>query len=94
MFAKIKIAMWLYDLYKAFKKAKENRKMDDTKKWWESTGVWGGVVAFLVAVVPLFGYQINLSDKDALEGLILGAVGGIGGIIAIIGRVRASSRIE
>lgn len=65
----------------------------DTKSWWQSTTIWAGLVTVISFVAGLFGYQIAEGDQQALITTISGAVGGVAGLIAIWGRVKASKTI-
>ena len=65
----------------------------ETKKPWESTGVWGGATAILAAVVGLGGYSLSADDAALLPVLLTSFFAAGGGILAIFGRVRASKRI-
>ena len=66
------------------------------KPWYASKGVWGGIIAAAAGVVALFGapgwVEDLLGDEQLPEQLA--AVGAaIGGLLAIIGRVMAKSRV-
>lgn len=63
------------------------------KKWWESTGVWGGVVAVLAGVAGFIGLDAVGVAAD-LDQVITGALSVVGGIVAIVGRFRARKQIE
>jgi hypothetical protein len=68
--------------------------MDENKYWWQSRAVFGGLVAIGAGVAGMIGYTI---DSDMQEGLVAACTGiaaGIGGILAIVGRVKASKRIK
>jgi hypothetical protein len=74
--------------------------MYGTKTWYQSTGVWGGVIAVLSPALAWFGYTLTADDAQALSEattqialLVGGATSAIGGVISIVGRVRASRRI-
>lgn len=68
--------------------------MDGVKGALSSKGVWGGILA---VVAPLIGYifHINVTDMDTqqLADLLSSLAAGIGGIVAIIGRITATKRI-
>lgn len=69
--------------------------MGQTKDWYASTTVWGGIIA---AVAPLVGLlihqQISSATVQALATDLADLGAGIGGIIAIIGRMRATTTIS
>jgi hypothetical protein len=66
---------------------------DDPKSALSSRAVWGGVVAIVAGAAGLFGYAVSPEDVGALTELISGGAAVIGGILAIIGRIRATRRI-
>ena len=45
--------------------------MDETKKWYESSGVWGGVITIVAVAAGYFGYTIapdgRLTDLYGVE---------------------------
>lgn len=69
--------------------------MNDSKPWYASSAVWGGILA---AVVPLAALllHINVNDIDTqtLAAALAAIGGGIGGVIAIVGRIRATKQIN
>lgn len=68
--------------------------MDQTKQWYQSSAVWGGILAVLApAIAGIFHVTISTADTAQLADL-LGAAGGvIGGLIAVYGRVKATKKI-
>jgi uncharacterized membrane protein len=67
--------------------------MTDSKAWYASTGVWGGIVAIGAAALGAFGYALAPGDQAQLAEWIATLGGIAGGLAAIVGRVRASKRI-
>ena len=64
--------------------------MNETKPWYASTAVWGGVLAALSPLIALAGYQIDAGQAADL----LAALGSlVGGALAVYGRVRATAVI-
>ena len=70
------------------------------KQWWQSSGVWGGLIAVIAPVAGYFGYTVTADDAKALaDGVTQVIVAGsgvasmVGGVIAIVGRIRASKVI-
>ncbi|MGH8676873.1 MAG: hypothetical protein ACREUQ_00790 [Burkholderiales bacterium] len=68
--------------------------MSDAKPWWESRGMWGSIVAASAGVAGVLGYSISDVDQVALADLGLAAAGAIGGLVALIGRLYATTRIS
>lgn len=62
-----------------------------TKPAIQSTGVIGGVVAAIGAVATILGHEL---DIQALQSSVTMAITGIGGALAVFGRVRAKDRID
>lgn len=66
----------------------------NSKPWYTSTGVWGSILA---VAAPLIGVIFHVSISDANSAAIsdaLAALGsGIGGLIAVYGRVTATTMI-
>ena len=68
--------------------------MDGSKAWYASSGVWGGVLA---VAAPIASVVLKVSiggDEIALTAEALAAIGGgVGGLVAIWGRLKAKDRI-
>jgi len=67
--------------------------MDEIKPWYQSKTILGGIVAVGSAAAGAFGITLG---PDELMGLVaaLSSIGsGIGGLLAIIGRIRAIKRV-
>lgn len=67
--------------------------MDDNKKWYESKGVWGGIVAVAAAGASAFGYALDASLQASIVDLIVAGAGLVGGALAVWGRISASKVI-
>ena len=67
--------------------------MDDQKRWWESKTVWGAVVTLVSVVAGFAGAVISADDQASLIDLLSGAGAAIGGLLALMGRLVAKSRI-
>ena len=65
----------------------------ESKAWWQSKGVWGGVIAMLCGIANGFGIEIGLDDQMVLSETVVTMIGGLGGLLAIYGRVKAKSSI-
>lgn len=68
--------------------------MNDNKGWWQSKGMWGGLVTMLSAVAMIFGYTITEADQAEITDLIFAVVTGVGGILAWVGRKKAEKAIK
>lgn len=67
--------------------------MDETKPWYLSRTIWASVVTVVTAVAGVLGVPVAQVDNQALIDTLLQGIAAISGLIAIFGRVKASSRI-
>jgi hypothetical protein len=66
---------------------------ENDKPWYASRAIWGGLIALAASLVGLLGYTISPADQAAIADLVLPIASGIGGGLAIVGRIRATRRI-
>jgi hypothetical protein len=68
--------------------------LNDTKSWYASRTVWGGILAIAVPVAATL-LHVNVTDVDTqqIAALLAGAGGLVGGAIAVYGRIKASKTI-
>ena len=64
--------------------------MVDEKAWYESTTIWGALVAVAASVVGGLGFTIDASAQSELSEAIVQIVGALGAIIALYGRLTAT----
>lgn len=70
------------------------KSLNPPKPWYLSKGVWGGVVALGSTLAGfVFGIEISAEDQGDLVETALQVAAAAGSIMAIIGRVIATSRI-
>jgi len=67
--------------------------MTDIKPWWQSKTLWGAIVTIASATLGLLGYDLAETDREALTGFLTSLGAALGGLIAIVGRVKAKNRI-
>ena len=67
--------------------------MDNSKPWYASTTIWGGVIALAASVASMFGHSVSAADQATLMSGVVQVAGGIGGVVAIIGRLVAKKTI-
>lgn len=69
--------------------------MDDQqpKSPWASMGVWGGIIAIGGAIAGMLGYGLSAEDQAQLVAAASAIASGIGGLLAVWGRVRARRRV-
>lgn len=65
---------------------------NQTKSWWSSTTIWGGLVAIVAGIGGAIGLDAAGLASDLNE-LVAGVVAAVGGVISIIGRFRARKQI-
>lgn len=65
----------------------------ESKPWYQSKTIWGGVIAVGAAVGGAFGLHIDASTQAGITDacVVLGC--GVGGLLAIIGRVTAQHKV-
>ena len=64
------------------------------KPWWQSKTIWGGAVAVGAGLAGLFGVDIDASTQDGIVQNILSVASGVGGLIAIYGRLKAEQSVR
>jgi len=64
------------------------------KKWYQSKAVWGGLIAVAAAIAGAFGYAVSPEEQASLVEAIVAIGGGVGGVLAVYGRVKADSYIK
>ena len=67
--------------------------MPHTKPWYRSKTVWGSLIAILAAVLGIWDVRIDADEQARLVELIVQATGALGGLVALVGRFRATRRI-
>lgn len=72
--------------------------MESGKAWWQSRGVWGGLVAAGAGLAgAVWGVSLSAEEQAHLVDLIVPVVSSVsavaGGVIAVVGRMRAKRRI-
>lgn len=67
--------------------------MTDSKPWYLSRTIWASFVTIVMAMGGIVGLPVAGIDNSALTETLLQAVTAISGLVAIFGRLGASSRI-
>lgn len=67
--------------------------MDSTKSWYASKAVWGGIIAAGAAIAGLFHISVSAADQASLMDDAVTIAGGVGGVLAIVGRIVANAKI-
>lgn len=67
--------------------------METQKPWYLSRTIWASLVTIVSAAAALLGVPVAGLDDAALADAILQAIAAVSGMIAIFGRLGATSRI-
>ncbi|HWK13119.1 MAG TPA: hypothetical protein VNS02_01880 [Rhizobiaceae bacterium] len=67
--------------------------MNDQKPWYLSRTIWASLVSVMSAAAAVIGLPVSGLDNAALTDALLQAITAISGLIAIFGRMRATTRI-
>ncbi|MCD2181004.1 hypothetical protein [Rhizobium sp. GN54] len=66
----------------------------ETKVWYLSRTVWGGILAIAASVLNLAGTEISGADQAELADKMTALMAAAGGIVAVAGRLAASRRLR
>ncbi len=67
--------------------------MTDSKPWYLSRTIWASLVTIVMAAAGIVGLPVAGIDNTALTETLLQAITAISGLVAIFGRLGASSKI-
>lgn len=67
--------------------------MTNTKPWYASKGVWGGLIATGATLLNAFGIEVTPEDQNTLISGVTQMVAVGGAVVAVFGRIVANSRI-
>lgn len=67
--------------------------MNNLKPWYLSKTVWGGLVAVAASMAHLAGLTIGPEDQELLAAALAETVATAGGLLAIYGRIAATSKL-
>ncbi len=67
--------------------------MNGRKSWYQSKGVWGAVVAIIAGGAGVFGFTFGAEAQAETVNLFLQIGATAGGVLALIGRLAAKSKI-
>jgi len=68
--------------------------MPDTKSWWQSKTVLGGLVALAAGIAGMFGLAMDPDEQAVTTEALVAIAGGIGGLVAVYGRIKANKAIK
>ena len=67
--------------------------MENSKAWYQSKAVWGGLIAMLASVLQARGLEVSPVAQGDLAEAGMSLVGAVGGLLAIYGRLSAKTSI-
>lgn len=67
--------------------------MTGSKPWYLSRTVWAAIATIVAAVLGLFGLPLNDVDQAATAEALLQVATAIAGMVALLGRLVATTRI-
>jgi hypothetical protein len=68
--------------------------MDTSKPWYQSRTIWASLIAAGGALTGMAGYPVDPLQQASLADLLLQGVTAVAGIVAIVGRLFATSRLR
>ena len=68
--------------------------MNTFKPWYLSRTIWGSIVALVAAAASAFGMEIDDATQSAFVDVALQLVAVGGSLVAVVGRVSATSMID
>jgi len=68
--------------------------MQNSKKWWQSKTIWGAIITLIAVIAQLFGVKIDPALQQQLVTQITTIAAGVGGLLALYGRIKADKRIS
>jgi hypothetical protein len=68
--------------------------MDDMKAWYQSKTVWGALIAVAASLLQAGGIDLGNEVQSELADLAVTLAGAAGGLVAIYGRISASTGIR
>lgn len=68
--------------------------MEESKSWYASKAVWGGIVAVGAGVAGVFGYTMTPADQEQIVLAVTGIAGIVGGLVSIWGRMKATKAVK
>lgn len=67
--------------------------MEQSKPWYRSRTIWASLVTVAAALAAIAGIPFAEADQALLTETILQTVTAVGGLVALVGRLVARSRI-
>ncbi len=67
--------------------------MNTSKPWYLSRTIWASIITIATASGSFFGLPFSGVDDAALTDAVLQVIAAVSGVVAILGRVSATTRI-
>lgn len=67
--------------------------MTNSKPWYLSRTIWASLITIVTAAAGMLGVPVAGLDNTALTDTLLQAIAAISGLVAILGRLGAQTRI-
>lgn len=68
--------------------------MYDLKNWYHSKTIWGALVAVGASALKVAGIDIPAGDQGTVVDSLVNIAGAVGGLLAVYGRLTATSAIR
>lgn len=68
-------------------------EQEESKKWYLSKGVMGGIMSVFALTAGAFGYVISPEEQEVLVLVITGLASGILSLVGSLGRIKATKKI-
>lgn len=68
--------------------------MIDEKTWYQSRAVWGAIAALGATLIRASGHDPGVDGMQMMAGASLNIATGVGALMALYGRIAATSRIR
>lgn len=68
-------------------------EQEESKKWYLSKGVMGGIMSVVALAAGAFGYVISPEEQEVLVLVITGLASGVLSLVGSLGRIKATKKI-
>lgn len=67
---------------------------NDSKKWWESSGVWGGLATLVGLALQFMGYGVDIQTTADITAWFVSVGTAVSAGIALWGRISATKKVS
>jgi len=68
--------------------------MEKTKPWYFSKTIWASLIAVIGSMAAAFGFEIGADEQEQFSEAIVQIVTVTASLLAVLGRLSATSRID